>query len=244
MTLGCGEWLYTQSRNGNKLDNTDMVEKEITFNDGTHIFYKVVDGKVQRFIEYGYSPFEKGQIEKDSRLEEQFKKKNRIFSCGKYDYLNVLYGIACGLNESQKHRLYNELKELHDKVGTQYDPHIRNKDFLTTFGKYWKGNEKQCAAFFVTIYLAMLDLEDGKKDYPNSLGKTMVLRSCEAVILKNVDYREAATMFERKKDTQLYDFDYSEGDSRYEKYNGYNGYDDDTIDEGFDGFPKATWNVD
>lgn len=30
----------------------------------------------------------------------------------------------------------------------------------------------------------------------------------------------------------------------YEKYGGYNGYDDDTIDEGFDGFPEATWNVD
>lgn len=224
-----------------------MVEQEIKFNDGTRIFYEVVNGMVQRFIEYSYSPKEMEQIKNNPQIKSAFDSKVRKWNCGKYYYLNVLFGITCGLNESQKHQLYNELKELHDTVGTQYDPHIRNKDFLTTFGKYWKGNEKQCAAFFVTIYLAMLDLEDGKKDYPNSLGKTMVLKSCEAVILKNVDYKKAATMFERKKDILSYDsdyYDYSEGDSRYEKYNGYNGYDDDTIDIAFDGHPEATWNVD
>ena len=52
-------------------------------------------------------------------------------------------------------------------------------------------------------------------------------------------------MFERKtRGTTLDDNFIEEFDSRYEKYNGYNGYDDDTIDLGFDGFPKATWNVD
>ena len=52
-------------------------------------------------------------------------------------------------------------------------------------------------------------------------------------------------MFERNREEV--DDDYyceSEVDSCYEKYNGYNDYDDDTIDIGFDGFPKATWNVD
>lgn len=51
----------------------------------------------------------------------------------------------------------------------------------------------------------------------------------------------------KKKGTKFYDSDYSddfEYYSRYEKYNGYNGYDDDTIDDAFDGFPEATWNVD
>ena len=96
----------------------------------------------------------------------------------------------------------------------------------------------------MTIYLAMLDLEEGRQYYPNSLGKTMVLKSCEAVILGGKDPREAATMFERKKKTISDDYVDWESDSRYEKYNGYNGYDDDTIDEAFDGFPEATWNVD
>ena len=52
-------------------------------------------------------------------------------------------------------------------------------------------------------------------------------------------------MFERKtRETTLDDILVEELDFRYEKYNGYNGYDDDTIDLGFDGFTKATWNVD
>ena len=85
----------------------------------------------------------------------------------------------------------------------------------------------------------MVDLEEGKKSSPNSLGKTMVLRSCEAVLLKGKDPRDAAVMFERKtRGTTSDDNFIEEFYSRYEKYNGYNGYDDDTIDLGFDGFLK------
>ena len=224
-----------------------MFEKEIKFKDGTRIFCEKENGSMQRFIEYGYSPWEKAQIEKNPQLKSAFDRKVRKWNCGKYYYLDVLSGIACKLNDSQRQQLYNELKELHDKAGQEYDPNIINKDFLLTFGKYWQGNEKQCAVFFVTIYLAMLDWEDCKRSYPNSLGKTMILKSCEAVILKNVDYREAATMFNGKKaasnesNESYVVFGHS---SRCEKYNGYNGFDDATIDDAFDGHPEATWNVD
>ena len=224
-----------------------MVQEEITFNDGTRIFYEEENGSMQRFIEYGYSPFQKNQIEKYPQLKSRFDEMVRKRNCGKFDYLQEIEDIARKLNDSQRQQLYNELKELHDKVGQKFDPNIRNAEFLRTFGKYWRRNEKQCAAFFFTIYLAMLDQEQDKEKYPRSLGKTMVLKSCEAVILKNVDYREAATMFERKKaasDESNESYVVFEHSSRYEKYNGYNGYDDDTIDEAFDGHPKATWNVD
>lgn len=40
------------------------------------------------------------------------------------------------------------------------------------------------------------------------------------------------------------DYSSHEGGRSYEEYGGYNGYDDDTIDDAFDGFPEATWNVD
>ena len=40
------------------------------------------------------------------------------------------------------------------------------------------------------------------------------------------------------------DYSYHEGGRSYEEYGGYNGYDDDTIDDAFDGYPEATWNVD
>jgi hypothetical protein len=224
-----------------------MVQKEITFNDGTRIFYEEKNGRVYRYIEYNLSPFEKEQIKKNPTLEAFFKKSVKKRNCGKFDYLQELGDIARKLNDNQRQQLYNELKELHDKVGKEYDPNIKNANFLRTFGKYWRGNEKQCAAFFVTIYLAMLDLEEDKSKYPRSLGKTMVLKSCEAVILKNVDYRDAAVMFERKRETisnDYYDGSNDDDGSRFEKYNGYNGYDDGTIDEAFDGFREATWNVD
>lgn len=238
-------WSFGLLRSGNKLIGMDMVKKEIKFSDGTRIFYEEENGSMQRFIEYGYSPFQKGQIEKYPQLKSRFDEMVMKRNCGKFNYLQEIEDIARKLNDSQRQQLYNELKELHDKVGQEYDPNIINKDFLGTFGKYWQqNNDVQCAAFFATIYLAMLDLEQDKEKYPRSLGKTMVLKSCEAVILKNVDYREAATMFERKKETISNDYDYSESESRYEKYNGYNGYDDDTIDDGFDGHPEATWNVD
>ena len=220
-----------------------MVQQEIKFSDGTRIFYEEENGKVQRFIEYSYTPEEKEKIEKNPQLKSAFDRKVRKWNCGKYYYLDVLSGIAYHLNDNQRQQLCNELKELHDKVGYEYNPNIRSVDFLRTFGKYWSNNPQQCAAFFLTIYLAMLDYEVEKKDYPNSLGKTLILKSCEAVIFGK-DPREAATMFQKKKSTASDDYFDIEYDSRYEKYNGYNGYDDDTIDIAFDRFPEATWNVD
>ena len=151
------------------------------------------------------------------------------------------------LDEKQRSQLYSELKALHDKVGMKYDSNIVNKSILQTFGKYCRGNEIKCTAFFTTIYLAMLDLEENKEQFPQSLGKTMVLASCGAIINWGKDPNEAATMFNRKRETISNDYCDDGNDDyncRFEKYGGYNDFDDDTIDEAFDGFPEATWNVD
>ena len=223
-----------------------MIQKEFNFSDGTRIFYEETNGKIQRFIEYSYSPYEKEMIRNNPKMKNFIDSKVKKYNAGKYYYLDILYSIACELDTKQKNQLYNDLKILHDRVEIGNDSSIINKDFLRTFGRYSLENQIQCAAFFSTIYLAMLDLEETKNDYPNSLGKTMVLKSCEAVILKGIDPQVAATMFERKrKDTSYYSWDEDCNcvDSPYEKYNGYNGYDDNTIDEAFDGCPKATWNV-
>ncbi len=221
-----------------------MVKKEIKFSDGTRIFYEEVNGITQRFIEYAYSPYEKLQLKKEPYLKELLDKQVRKHNAGKYYYLKILQGIMYGLNDAQRNQLHNELKELHNMVGQEYDISTVRNYIKPTFGKYWRGNEIQCAAFFVTIYLAMLDLEQNKAQYPKSLGKTMVLSSCEAVIIWGKDPIDAATMFEKKKNDIADDYVDWESGSRYEKYNGYNGYDDDTIDEAFDGYPEATWNVD
>jgi hypothetical protein len=226
-----------------------MVKQEVKFSDGTRIFYEDDNGVTQRYIEYGYSPQDIQQLNDKPFLKETIEKQVRKYNAGKYYYLRILYGIAHGFNDAQRNQLFNELKELHDKVGLEYDINTVRNYIKPTFGKYWYGNEIQCAAFFVTIYLAMLDLEENKNNYPNSLGKTMVLKSCEAVILEGKDPNSAATMFNRKKQTISNDYifdddNYYINNSRYEKYNGYNGFDDDTIDEAFDGRPDATWNVD
>lgn len=202
---------------------------------------------MQRFIEYALSPIERERIKKNPILKSFFESKCRKYNAGKYYYLGVLQSIVYDLNDNQRFQLYNELKNLHDMTSGVFDSRILKNGFLDTFGKYWPNNNYQCACFFTTIYLAMVDLEDGKREYPNSMGKTMVLKSCKAVILERADYKDAATMFEKKQNETSDDYwegDYSDRESPYEKYNGYNGYDDDTIDNAFDGHPKATWNVD
>ena len=227
-----------------------MVKQDVKFSDGTRIFYEERDGWTQRYIEFAYSPQEKQQLKEKPFLKEHIEKQVRKFNVGKYEYLKRLQGMSHGLDETQRYQIYNELKELHDKVGQEYDINIVRNYIKPTFGKYWHGNEIQCAAFFVTVYLAMLDLEESKGKYSSSLGKTMVLKSCEAVILNGVDYQEAANMFSKKRPAESNDyvFDddyyYDNSNSRYEKYNGYNDFDDDTIDEAFDGRPDATWNAD
>jgi len=221
-----------------------MVRKEIKFKDGTRIYYEGTDENLYRYIEYSYTPKEREQIEKHPELQSIICSKVRKYKADRFYYLDVLYGIACKLNADQRRILYAKIKKVHDEAGNQYNPNII-KNFPDMFREYWPESGIQCAEFFVTIYLSMVDLEDGKKDYPHSLGKTMVLRSCEAVILKNTDPRDAAVMFKRKQKVEYDDeLAYIGEDSPYAKYNGYNGYDDDTIDEAFEGDPIATWNVD
>lgn len=208
-----------------------MVQIELTFSDGTRIFYEEANGIKKRFIEYATSP----------------REKRRKYNAGKNYYLKILHRIVKRLDEKQRSQLYSELKALHDKVGMKYDSNIVNKSILQTFGKYCRGNEIKCTAFFTTIYLAMLDLEENKEQFPQSLGKTMVLASCGAIINWGKDPNEAATMFNRKRETISNDYCDDGNDDyncRFEKYGGYNDFDDDTIDEAFDGFPEATWNVD
>ena len=226
-----------------------MYKKEIKFSDGTRIFYEEENGFTHRFIEYAYSPQEIQKMKEKPFLKEQFDKQVRKFNANKYYYLLVLNSMHRKLDDEQNCILCNELGELCKNVGTEYDSNIVNKDFLHTFGKYWHGNEIQCAAFFVTIYLAMLDMEKKKQNNPTCGGKGKVLLDCTDVLMFGLSSDEIAIMSgKRNKNAFFYDKDYYEDimaeESRYEKYNGYNGFDDDTIADAFDGFPEATWNVD
>lgn len=224
-----------------------MVQKEFTFSDGTRIFYEELNGRFQRFIEYSYTQVEKEMMKKSPTMEKTLSSYIRKHKAGKYYYLNVLSGISALLDQDGRRQLYKKLKDVHDKIGIVEESDILNQEFVNLFGKYEGKTEIHGAAFFATIYLAMLDCEEWKKDHPDSMGKTLVLKSCEAVILNNVDYKVAAQMYIKK--TRYASDDYRDDyyfnhESPYEKYNGYNDFDDDTIDIAFDGHPEATWNVD
>ena len=123
-----------------------MVEKELTFKDGTRIFYEEVRGRKQRFIEYSLSPHELEKIKEKPILKSFFDEKVRKYNAGKYYYLDVLHGIVLELNDNQKYQLYNDLKNLHDRTSAEYDSNIINKSFLDTFGKYWPSNEASSRA--------------------------------------------------------------------------------------------------
>ena len=212
-----------------------MVQKEIKFSDGTRIFYEEVNGITKRFIEYAYSPQEKQllQIIKDKPfLKEQFEKRVRKHNASKSYYLLVLNDIRRRLDDEQNNILYHELEELCEKAGTEYDSNIVNNDILHTFGKYWHGNEIQCAAFFTTIYLAMLDMEKKKQHNPESLGKGTVLLDCEEVLMFGLSSEEIAIMSGKWKlsyEEYLYYEDLMDKESRYEQYEDNYGFDDDTI---------------
>ena len=230
-----------------------MVKQEIKFSDGTRIFYEKENGFTHRFIEYAYTPEEKRLLQyiKDRPyIKEVLDKRVRKYNANKYYYLLVLNSMHRRLDYEPNCILCHELGQLCEKVGTEYDPNIVNKDFLHTFGKYWHGNEIQCAAFFATIYLAMLDMEKKKQHNPTCLGKGEVLLDCTNVLMDGLTSDDIAFMSgKRKKSVSYYDEDYYEDlmaeESRYIKYEDNYGFDyDDTIADVFDGFPEAEWNTD
>ena len=59
-----------------------MVQKEITFNDGTRIFYEEKNGKVDRYIEYAYSPKEVEEIKNNPQNKSAFDRKGIVVGTG------------------------------------------------------------------------------------------------------------------------------------------------------------------
>lgn len=210
---------------------------EITFLDGTRIYTeKNKNGILLRYIEY---PLE--TIKLGAKIYYKNDSSRKVVG-EKFFYLKTIETLRCNLNVSEKQQFYNELVDICSKTTNHYDASIVSS-FPDRFAKIIKFFDLK---EIVLIYLAMVDCEMYKVDFPRSMGKQMVLKSCEAVLFKGYTSKEAATMFQRNRKV-LFNEDYFdeivEKNNRYEIYGGYNGYDDDTIDYGFDGKPEATWNV-
>lgn len=212
--------------------------EEITFLDGTRIYTeKSKNGVLYRYIEY---PLETKKLGDKIFKINEFSRK---IIGEKYFYLKLIENLKCNLNVSEIQQFYNELVDICNKTTSHYDASIVSS-FPNRFANIIRFFDLK---EYVLIYLAMVDSELYKVDHPSSLGKQMILKSCEAILFKGYNSKEAATMFQRNQNVS-YDEDYYdeiiEENDRYAIYGGYNGYDDDTIDYGFDGKPEATWNVD
>ena len=168
---------------------------------------------------------------------------------GKYYYLNVLESISD--YPSLNNQMLSWIMNIYNATNAVYNPDVIR--YVSDIQRCMTVPELAgIDAFLTVIYLAMFDLETSKS-FPNSLGKDMVLRSCQAVLLKQKTAKEAAVMFEKKKvtsndscfdnNTECYN-EWDDYGTSGEKYGYYNGYSDDVIDDAFDGCPEATWNVD
>lgn len=200
-----------------------MVNKELEYN-GIHIFYK--DGK--RFINYG----------------------NNTIDCnaGKYYYLYQLSTVYRTENNKASGWM-NVITYIYNNTSTEYNEEVVNTLFRKLPNNSHTDNEN--FMIFCVIYLAMLDLEANTK-YPSGSGKQMVYNSCREVLINGMDYQKAATLYEKRSSNNMQDVnvedEFNNGGDDYgksgEHYGWYNGYSDDAIDDGFDGDPMATWNVD
>lgn len=174
-----------------------MVKQDVNFSDGTRIFYEEKNGYTRRLIEYAYSPQEKELLQKikdEPLLKEAFDKRVRKHIANRNYYLLTLNDIRRKSSDERNYKLCNKLRDLYKKVGTEYDSNIVINDILPTFGGYWPRNEIQCAAFFTTIYLAMLDMENEKLHNPTCEGKREVLLDCVDVLLDGLSSYDIAVM--------------------------------------------------
>lgn len=167
-------------------------------------------------------------------------------NAGKYFYLNVLDSFTSPVSNQMLLWITN----IYNATNSNYNPDVIR--YICDVQKSvvdpaYAGLD----AFLTVIYLAMFDLETSKL-YSNSLGKDIVYRSCQAVLQKQKTAKEAAVMFESKREatghsnSECGDY-YNEWDdygTSGEKYGYYNGYSDDVIDDAFDGCPEATGNID
>lgn len=200
-----------------------MINIKLNYQD-IRIFYK----DCKRYINYGNNGLD--------------------INAGKYYYLDQLAII----HRTDKDKIpvwMSVIKYIYNNTSLVYNQKIVNIISKMLPNKSYA--DKENIMFFCVIYLAMLDLESNT-NYPFGSGKRIVYNSCREVLVNGMDYKRAATLYEKKSSKNMQDVNVEDGiDTIWqnyaksgEKYGWYNGFSDDVIDDAFDGVPKATWNVD
>lgn len=141
-----------------------MVLQEVKFQDGSRIYYKYENSTYRRVIQYSFDYY--------------------VDNAGKYYYLKVLEDYR-----DIGSKVYLDLKHICELTTANYSPDV-NMQIGRNFTKEPYGDYE--SILFTVIYLAMVDMEESKKDasWP---GKWLVLESCRQVLLENVPSEKAAT---------------------------------------------------
>lgn len=157
-----------------------MIKQDLCWENGSRIYYETDDnGYVNRFVEYANS--------------------TRKTNAGKYYYLPQLQQkLKPCLDKTKIQDLYKDMIYVCDNTTSQYDQTLKD-ELCRRFGRYFPLYPNiDVEVFFTIIYLAMVDMEAGKLNHPNWLGKKIVLYSCKAVLLDDVDFNVAAEMYQHK----------------------------------------------
>ena len=149
-----------------------MVTQDIKFKDeipgssGSRIYHEKKYGVVYRKVVYTYG--------------------DSCDNVGKYYYLKVLEQSYQDIAE----QTYEDILFIYNRTTNVFDLQIVKEICERLKNRSCYPGE---GAFFTLIYMAMVDLEQEKKDssWP---GKKLVLDSCRAVLLDNMHYEEAAIL--------------------------------------------------
>lgn len=185
-----------------------MVQTIINWPDGSRIYYKTDTlGNVRRCVD--------------------FADGEGIDNAGKYYYLRILENY-----KDIGNRTYQDLEYICNMVSDRYSLDVE-KELCRRFSDRIYGEGNGACIFMTIIYLAMIDLEEGKKHY-NWLGKELVLNSCKAVLIDGISYEKAAVMGPKTivVNGELYDdYDDEEEEEDDERTFGWTAHD---IDEAYD----------
>ena len=148
-----------------------MIHQEVKFKDGSRIYYVTSpNGDVRRVIDYAAN----------EGMPAEY-----VDNAGKYYYLKILVGFR-----DIGKLIYADIEHIYNITTNKYE-HRLNVEIceIARQHQYFLGSD----VFYTVIYLAMVDLEASKLDdsWP---GKKLVLDSCRAVLLENVQYKEAANV--------------------------------------------------
>ena len=142
--------------------------------------------------------FENGTIIcKDGKRYLHLRDEDQV--AGKYYYLRVLYRIHLNFPEEVCNKYMKIIYALYCVASKKFNPKVITSliDIEKEEGKDANG----LALLMSIIYLAMIDLEQGKKT-SKALGKKIVYDSCLDVLIKGVQDFTAAKKYDKKPDDE------------------------------------------